>query len=145
MKEVIKTLNECGIKKSKIEADLGMPVNSLSGMLSGSRDIPTKWVQPLTDYASKLGNIKYGQEKQPDDMLPLEQAYKPEVNRIAELEALVLEKEVKIKELEEIIKEFKKAAPLTHISLNHKDAINQNTQKQLSPYMQERQKQKTSK
>lgn len=52
--ELIKSLNESGLKKSKIEFDLGMPLNSLSGMLSGSKEIPVKWIQPLTDYMEKL-------------------------------------------------------------------------------------------
>lgn len=50
--ELIKKLNDLGLKKSKIETDLGMPTNSLSGMLSGSKEIPLKWVQPLTNYAN---------------------------------------------------------------------------------------------
>jgi recombination protein RecA len=55
--ELIKKLNECGVKKSQIEKDLGMPLNSLSGMLK--KGIAAKWVQPLTDYANKLsGNIE---------------------------------------------------------------------------------------
>ena len=52
--ELIKKLNDCGVKKTQIEKDLGMPVNSLSGMLSGSREIPAKWLQALTDYAAKF-------------------------------------------------------------------------------------------
>lgn len=53
---LIKSLNELGLKKSKIESDLGMPLNSLSGMLSGSKEIPEKWIQPLTDYVEKISS-----------------------------------------------------------------------------------------
>jgi hypothetical protein len=52
--ELVKLINECGVKKSQIEAELGMPKNSLSGMLSGSRPIPSKWVEALTGYIDKL-------------------------------------------------------------------------------------------
>lgn len=39
---LIKTLKECGVKKTQIETDLGMPKNSLSSMLSGIKEIPDK-------------------------------------------------------------------------------------------------------
>ena len=51
--KLVELINECGVKKSQIEAELGMPKNSLSGMLSGSRPIPIKWVDALTDYVTK--------------------------------------------------------------------------------------------
>lgn len=41
--ELIKGLNECGIKKKDIEIRLGMPKNSLSGMMGGTKPIPEKW------------------------------------------------------------------------------------------------------
>jgi hypothetical protein len=50
--ELVKLINECGVKKSQIEAELNMPKNSLSGMLSGSRPIPSKWVEALTGYVN---------------------------------------------------------------------------------------------
>ena len=50
---LIKTLNECGVKKSQIEKDLGMPLNSLSGMLTGKKPIPLKWQLKLTEYVAK--------------------------------------------------------------------------------------------
>lgn len=51
---LIEKLKNCGLKKSQIETELGMPLNSLSGMLSGSKEIPAKWLQPLTDFAEKV-------------------------------------------------------------------------------------------
>lgn len=51
---LIKTLKECGVKKTQIETDLGMPKNSLSSMLSGIKEIPDKWVQPLLAYSAKF-------------------------------------------------------------------------------------------
>lgn len=54
--EILKKLNLHEIKKSKVEKDLGMPQNSLSAMLSGKKEIPSKWVQPLTEYIEKLDN-----------------------------------------------------------------------------------------
>ena len=65
---LIKSLNELGIKKSKIESDLGMPVNSLSGMLSGSKEIPVKWVQPLTEYAAKFSKKGIDTETEPPEL-----------------------------------------------------------------------------
>ena len=52
--ELIKKLSGLNLSKSKIETDLGMPKNSLSGMLLGSKGIPNKWVMPLTDYADNI-------------------------------------------------------------------------------------------
>jgi hypothetical protein len=54
--EILKKLNLHEIKKSKVEKDLSMPQNSLSGMLKGSKEIPSKWVKPLTEYIEKLDN-----------------------------------------------------------------------------------------
>ncbi len=48
---LIEKLNNCGLKKSQIETELGMPKNSLAGMLSGSKEIPAKWLQRLSDFA----------------------------------------------------------------------------------------------
>lgn len=53
--QLVKSLNECGVKKYQIEKDLGMPLNSLSGMLK--KGIAAKWLQPLTDYVAKLKSV----------------------------------------------------------------------------------------
>jgi len=55
--ELIKSLNDLGVKKSKIETDLGMPKNSLSGMLSGSKEISVKWFDALVNYVSDSGIV----------------------------------------------------------------------------------------
>ena len=49
-KELIEKINALGFKKKKIETDLVMPLNSLSGMLNGKRVIPVKWAKKLSDY-----------------------------------------------------------------------------------------------
>lgn len=54
--EILKKLNLHEVKKSKVESELGMPKNSLSAMLSGKKEIPSKWVKPLTEYIEKLDN-----------------------------------------------------------------------------------------
>lgn len=54
--EILKKLNLHEIKKSKVENDLGMPKNSLSAMLSGKKEIPSKWVRSLAQYIEKLDN-----------------------------------------------------------------------------------------
>ena len=53
--ELIKGLTECGVKKKEIEEKLGMPKNSLSGMISGSKPIPEKWFVLLEGFLS--GNL----------------------------------------------------------------------------------------
>lgn len=53
--ELIKGLTECGVKKKEIEEKLGMPKNSLSGMISGSKPIPEKWFVLLEGFLS--GNV----------------------------------------------------------------------------------------
>src|SRR6185437_8923752 len=58
--ENLKKLNENGIKKSKIETDLGMPNNCLSRFMSqedGSL-MADKWVEPLTAYVQEHGQPK---------------------------------------------------------------------------------------
>jgi hypothetical protein len=50
--ELIEAIKNCGVKKSQIEADLGMPKNSLSAMLSGVKPMPSKWVDALTGYVN---------------------------------------------------------------------------------------------
>ena len=55
--ELIKSLNDLGVKKSKIETDLGMPKNSLSGMLSGSKEISVKWFDALNEYVDRQNGV----------------------------------------------------------------------------------------
>ncbi len=49
-KDLIEGILGLKIKKKVIEDALNMPENSLSGMLSGSRDIPLKWQLKLQEY-----------------------------------------------------------------------------------------------
>lgn len=48
--ELVEKLKSCGVKKSEIEKQLGMPKNSLSGMLTGSKEIPKKWAEKLQQF-----------------------------------------------------------------------------------------------
>lgn len=66
--ELIKGINDCGIKKKDIEERLGMPKNSLSGMLSGSKPISEKWFGLLEGF---LGGCvaKSGTENQPTGII----------------------------------------------------------------------------
>lgn len=48
--ELVEKLNSCGVSKSEIERQLGMPKNSLSGMLKGSKEIPKKWEDKLQEF-----------------------------------------------------------------------------------------------
>lgn len=61
--EILKKLNLHEVKKSKVELDLGMPKNSLSAMLSGKKEIPSKWVNPLTEYIERLDNPNQPQKE----------------------------------------------------------------------------------
>ena len=73
--EVLGALTFHGIKKSKVEGDLGMPKNSLSAMLSGSKEIPKKWVDALRKYVDDLNN------PQKDLETPKEAQQEPETEK----------------------------------------------------------------
>lgn len=51
--ELVDKISNSGIKKSKIERDLEMPENSLSGMVNGKRDTPPKWSKAISEYLDK--------------------------------------------------------------------------------------------
>jgi len=55
-KEISESLTLYGIKKSKVEADLGMPLNSLSGILKNDKELPKKWAEALRKYVDDLNN-----------------------------------------------------------------------------------------
>lgn len=76
-------LISCGIKKSKIESDLGMPLNSLSGMLSGIKPTPKKWEYALIEYLHRLEGIK-------DDVIPEK---KPIPDNVEKKEVYSIQKE----------------------------------------------------
>lgn len=78
-KKLIEELINCGVKKTQIEKEIGMPKNSLSGMLSGSKGIPEKWVEPLTIFLLNLSAPKLESPKESVD--DLENTFKaPEVS-----------------------------------------------------------------
>ncbi len=55
--EALKKLSELvesGKKKKDIEDALGMPLNSLSGFLSGSKVMPDKWIEVILDYVKSV-------------------------------------------------------------------------------------------
>jgi hypothetical protein len=57
LEQLIEALKACRNRKpglTAIEKKLGMPENALSGMLSGKRKLPKKWVHPLTEYVEIL-------------------------------------------------------------------------------------------
>lgn len=57
LEQLIEALKACRNRKpglTAIEKELGMPENVLSGMLSGTRKLPKKWIQPLTEYVEAL-------------------------------------------------------------------------------------------
>jgi len=83
--EVIDALSFYGIKKSKLESDLGMPKNSLSAMLSGSKEIPKKWVDVLRKYVDDLNN------PQKDLETPKEAQIKPEIEKTVESTQIPIE------------------------------------------------------
>ncbi len=47
LNDVIKANN---LKKSEVEQRIGFPQNGLSNILSGKKDLPDKWVNPITSY-----------------------------------------------------------------------------------------------
>jgi recombination protein RecA len=51
--ELIKKLNDkitSGVKKSTLEEEIGLPANSLSAVLAGHKEMPTKWVDKINGY-----------------------------------------------------------------------------------------------
>jgi hypothetical protein len=66
--ELIEAIKNCGVKKSQIEADLGMPKNSLSAMLSGVKPMPSKWVDALTGYANKPSGFVESKKEIPEEV-----------------------------------------------------------------------------
>lgn len=50
LKKAISEVIDKGIRLKTIEEQLRMPANSLSGMLSGSRPFPKKWIPKLEVY-----------------------------------------------------------------------------------------------
>jgi recombination protein RecA len=55
MKELIEELKkivENGVKKSDLEESIGLPKNSLSAVLSGSKEMPESWVPKIKAYLS---------------------------------------------------------------------------------------------
>lgn len=65
-KELIEKINALGFKKKKIETDLNMPLNSLSGMLNSKRVIPLKWQIKLSEYVDSY-NLNKKPIKTPDE------------------------------------------------------------------------------
>ena len=55
--ELLKKLNELvgvGEKKSALEEKIGLPLNSLSAVLNGSKEMPDKWVDKINTYLTSL-------------------------------------------------------------------------------------------
>jgi hypothetical protein len=57
LKKAVYELTGKGIKLKDIEKDLGMPANSLSGMLSGTRPFASKWIPKLEAYVKLQQSI----------------------------------------------------------------------------------------
>ena len=103
--QLVKSLNECGVKKSQIEKDLGMPLNSLSGMLK--KGIAVKWVQPLTDYVAKLQNKQIEQSQQ-NKTEPLTEQSKMTVAPTGKLEVPTAASNEKMKEMRSMMDKINK-------------------------------------
>lgn len=68
LKKAIFEIIDTGVRLKAIEEHLKMPANSLSGMLSGSRPFPKKWIPKLEAYAKvyqtvELNNIPVNKER----------------------------------------------------------------------------------
>ncbi len=58
--ELIKKLNQIvdnGTKKSTIETEIELPVNSLSAVLAGHKEMPDKWIPKIQAYLEKLNPV----------------------------------------------------------------------------------------
>lgn len=53
-KKLIQELGELitskGLKKSEVEEKIGLPLNSLSNFLSGRKELPEKWSNPIRNF-----------------------------------------------------------------------------------------------
>src|SRR6266542_5177898 len=49
----LKKIVEAGTKKSELEESIGLPKNSLSAVLGGSKDMPESWVPKIKEFLSK--------------------------------------------------------------------------------------------
>jgi hypothetical protein len=58
LRKAIYELTYKGVKLRDIEKDLGMPANSLSGMLSGTRPFASKWIPKLEAYVKANPKIE---------------------------------------------------------------------------------------
>lgn len=60
--EALENLNKLieskGFSRSEVETNLGMPKNTLSSYLSGSKDMPEKWVEPIMSYLQQFPEFK---------------------------------------------------------------------------------------
>jgi hypothetical protein len=98
--ELLKELVSLGIKKTKIEAAIGMPKNSLSNFISGKKELPDKWIEPIQKFLAS-DTVKYN----PKTTALLEKVlsqppFHPEVfNVIKEIEAYCVEISLPLNEL----------------------------------------------
>lgn len=97
--EALKKLNEFiienNLKKSAVESLLKMPLNSLSNFVSGKKEMPNKWVQPILDFLSPEKVIN--NTKQPAQ-LPIQKKHHVVIS-YKEKEMTQDEREVRIKQL----------------------------------------------
>lgn len=49
----LKKMVDAGTKKSELEESIGLPLNSLSSVLSGARDMPDSWVPKIRSFLTK--------------------------------------------------------------------------------------------
>ena len=51
--ELIEKLKSLPFKKIDIEKEVGLPKNTLAGMITGSKKMTTKWEKALENYVAK--------------------------------------------------------------------------------------------
>ena len=87
LRKAIYELTYKGVKLKDIEKDLGMPANSLSGMLSGTRPFAKKWVAQLEAYLEANPKIEPISAVIKADMAPKKEKQRsaPEVTKVEQL------------------------------------------------------------
>lgn len=78
--ELIDSVKSLGKKIKTIETELGMPLNCLSGMLTGKKPIPLKWQLKLTEYVEKnksTNDINTNNTIDAEKEVPIIETYKP--------------------------------------------------------------------
>lgn len=91
------------LKISSLEREAGMPLNTLANAMNGTRELPTKWIAPLSQLLQQYGFVA--------DTFEIEYSTEAEAQRLVSAAwGLMNEKEIEITEEIQPMADFIKAA-----------------------------------